>query len=114
MSTASKLRTFFAHLENKFQKQQTQKQNTLSQSDLIGKWIVYLPNREKTFPLEITPEGRGSFNDQPLQGEITHASSDQLIVKDRYGYHLTIKRQKNDEYVLYDELGEEKYPIEKQ
>lgn len=110
LSTASKLRTFFSHLEEKLH---SHEENSRPHSELIGKWTVYQPNQQKAVPLEITPEGDGRFDDQPLKGEITHSSSDQLVIKDRYGYRLTIQKQENNHFVLLDELGEEKYPIEK-
>lgn len=110
MNTTSKLRTFIQLLERKFH---SQKEETIPPLELTGKWTVYQPNQQKAVPLVITPEGKGRFNDHPLKGEITHATPEQLVVKDRYGYQLTIQKQDENDYVLFDELGEEKYPIEK-
>lgn len=111
MSKTSKLRTIFTRLETKFFKQDRKQTSEL---ELAGKWIVHQPNLNTTVPLVITSDGSGKFNKQPLQGKITHSSSEKLTIKDRYGYQLTIQKNGKNTYVLYDELGEEKYPIEKQ
>jgi hypothetical protein len=106
LNTTSKLRTIFSFFEEKLH---PQKATNGFHTELTGKWTVYQPNQQKTLPLEITPEGQGQFNHQPVKGEMSHSSADQLVMKDRYGYRLTIQKQDDDEYVLYDELGEVKW-----
>lgn len=111
MRKNSKLRAIFTRLESKFHKERQKDTNEL---ELAGKWIVYQPAQNTTVPLVINPDGNSKYNKQLLKGEITYSSSKKLTIKDHYGYQLTIQKKDNNNYILYDELGEEKYPIKKQ
>lgn len=88
--------------------------NPIKETELIGRWTVFMPKALKEGSLEISSEGKGYYNTHPLKDILPQKSPDQLILKDRFGYQLIMEKIENEQYVLFDELEDITYPIVKE
>lgn len=77
-------------------------------SPFIGTWSNQETD-EKQRLLKITKEGNFVINNQPILGNITSISQQQLVFTDHYGYELIAKRQANNKLSFYDDADEKNY-----
>lgn len=83
------------------------------ESDLIGNWSVNAPKTSKHVSLEISSEGTGKYHTQSLKSILPQETPGRLVLRDNFGYQLVVEKKANEQYVLFDELDDATYPIEK-
>ncbi|WP_208560959.1 DUF4828 domain-containing protein [Marinilactibacillus kalidii] len=85
----------------------------IHESELVGSWSVDMPKSFQDVSLEISAKGTGKYHTQPLKTVLPQETPDRLVLRDHFGYQLVVEKKDNEQYVLFDELDNATYPIEK-